>query len=317
MDQTGNVKKIPFILITGFLGSGKTTFLNELIAKFSGTYRLGIIQNEFAKGNVDGQQLKRSTKTFDLLEINNGSVFCVCLLSSFTQSLNDFIEEYNPDMIFLEASGLSDPISIAELLQTGELKEKLYLSYIWTLIDAGNFLKIGKTLPRIQHQVRIADEVLINKADLGSENLSEIKNWIKKHNPYCSIQETNYCRRELDIDIFPNSKDPVALKRSVEHSFIDRGDSPDTSSYVIKTTRKISSHSLKQFLEEVAPKAYRIKGFVRLDSGETMAIQSVFGKLNMEIVKDYLGPTELIGIGPSIDSLSFGKRFREYQKIKT
>jgi len=314
MDQTGNIKKIPFFLITGFLGSGKTTLLNELIANLSGTYKLGIIQNEFAKGNVDGQQLKRSTKTFDLLEINNGSVFCVCLLSSFTQSLNDFIEEYNPDMVLLEASGLSDPISIAELLQTGELKEKLYLSYIWTLIDAENFFKIGKTLPRIQHQVRIADEVLINKADLGSDNLFEINNWIKKHNPYCSIQETNYCRIDVNIDILSNRKDPVAIKRSDEHSLFERGNSPDISSYVIKTIRKISSHSLIQFLEEVAPVAYRIKGFVRLDSGETMAIQSCFGKLSMEIVIDNQGTTELIGIGPNINSITFGRRFREYQR---
>ena len=317
MDQTCNIKKIPFFLITGFLGSGKTTFLNELISKFSGTYRLGIIQNEFAKGNVDWHQLKRSAKTFDLLEINNGSVFCVCLLSSFTHSLKDFIEEYNPDMVFLEASGLSDPISIAELLQTRELKEKLYLSYIWTLIDAENFLKIGKILPRIRHQVRIADEVLINKADLGSENLSEINNWIKKHNPYCSIQETSYCRIVVDIDILSNSKDPVAIKRSDEHSLIERGDSPEISSYVIKTTRKISSRSLKQFLEEVTPKAYRIKGFVRLDSDGTMAVQSCFGKLSMEIIKDIQSPTELIGIGPDINYINFGRRFREYQKIKT
>ncbi|MDX2443338.1 MAG: GTP-binding protein, partial [Bacteroidales bacterium] len=60
MDKAGHVNKIPFFLITGFLGSGKTTLLNRVIQQFSSSYRLGIIQNEFAQGIVDGQELKRS-----------------------------------------------------------------------------------------------------------------------------------------------------------------------------------------------------------------------------------------------------------------
>ena len=307
-------KKIPFFLVTGFLGSGKTTFLNKLIQRFSTSYRLGIIQNEFAPGNVDGVELRRSGKTFDLLEVNKGSVFCVCLLSSFTHSLSDFIEEYKPDLIFLEASGLSDPISIGEMLQSNELRDKLYLSYIWNLIDAGSFFKIGKTLPRIKHQVRVADTVVINKTDLEPYNIEEITDWIKNLNPYCKIQKTTFCHIDMDDDLLQYVDEPIAIKRRDEHYSLKRSQSPNIGSYVIKTTKPIGYEQLKRFLKDTAPGSYRIKGFVKLDSNETVAIQSCFGDIKMEFIKNYTNPTELIGMGPNIDLSSFGRKFIEYQK---
>ena len=315
MDKAGLVNKIPFFLITGFLGSGKTTLLNRVIQQFSSSYRLGIIQNEFAQGNVDGQELKRSGKTFNLLEVNKGSVFCVCLLSSFAHSLSSFINEYQPDMIFLEASGLSDPISIGELLQSKELIDKLYLSYIWTLLDADSFLKIGRTMPRIIHQVRVADSVVINKTDLDSTNLGVIKNWIKDLNPFCRIEEASYCQIELMKELQTPGHEPTAIKRVEEHTVLERGNAPNIGSYVIKTTLPISHKSLQSFLMEVIPDAYRIKGSVKLNTGEMMAVQSSFGRLEMQVLNENMGPTELIGIGPNINAMTFGRRFREYQKL--
>ena len=70
------MQKIPFHIISGFLGSGKTTFLKRIIDKYAGEYKIGIIQNEFAPANIDGAELKKSGKDFQLLEINNGSAFC-------------------------------------------------------------------------------------------------------------------------------------------------------------------------------------------------------------------------------------------------
>ena len=90
------MQKIPFHIISGFLGSGKTTFLNKIIENYSDKYKLGIIQNEFAPANIDGTILKKSEKNFDLLEINNGSVFCVCLMGDFVRSLEKFIDNTTP-----------------------------------------------------------------------------------------------------------------------------------------------------------------------------------------------------------------------------
>jgi len=85
--------KIPTYLITGFLGSGKTTFIKHVIEYYNNKERIAVMQNEFAPANYDGTELKRlTTKHFDLLEINNGSAFCVCLLSTFLSSLKKFLK---------------------------------------------------------------------------------------------------------------------------------------------------------------------------------------------------------------------------------
>ena len=64
-------KTIPFILVTGFLGSGKTTFLKRLLHNIPENLNLAVIQNEFAPSNVDGEELMQSTDgAFELLEIN-------------------------------------------------------------------------------------------------------------------------------------------------------------------------------------------------------------------------------------------------------
>src|SRR4030042_6503640 len=103
--------KTPVYLIAGFLGSGKTTFIQQAIDHFSGKCRTGIVQNEFAPASIDGKELKRMTSSdFDLLEINNGSIFCVCLLSGLIFSLKKFVEKYQPDILLIESSGLSDVI---------------------------------------------------------------------------------------------------------------------------------------------------------------------------------------------------------------
>ena len=126
------VTPIPFFLVTGFLGSGKTTFLKTIINNNINERKIAIIQNEFAPANIDGEDLKQLGKPFDILEINNGSVFCVCLLGEFITALKAFIETENPDLVILESSGLSDPIAISEILQS----EKIKTLFTWHRVGA-------------------------------------------------------------------------------------------------------------------------------------------------------------------------------------
>lgn len=113
---------ISFYLVTGFLGSGKTTFLKDILHTYSHKKRIAIIQNEFAPSGVDGNELNQSGYPFKLVEVNNGSVFCVCMLGNFIKSIENLIRDFHPEMIFPEASGLADPVNIIELLQKNNIK---------------------------------------------------------------------------------------------------------------------------------------------------------------------------------------------------
>jgi G3E family GTPase len=314
MDKGSDVMtKIPFYLLTGYLGSGKTTLLKQILKSMDDGRKVAIVQNDFAPESVDGADLRQTGFSFEILEVNNGSVFCVCLLGSFVKSLTEFLDEVKPELLFMEASGLSDPISIAEMLQGSELAERIYLEHVWTVVDAGRFHKLARNLTRIQHQVRVADTVVLNKCDLVESGTDGIRDWISSLNPFASTVESSYCRMDIKLDSPESSfkMAPVALRRAHEHEKLEGSGRPDLGSCVIKTTQGISRNKLDSFLEEVGPDSYRIKGFVKLDDGQMVAVQSCFGQSEVRPVENYQAPTELVAMGPALVQADFTRRFME------
>lgn len=296
------MQRIPFHIISGFLGSGKTTFLKRIIEKYASETKIGIIQNEFAPANIDGVELKHSGKDFNLLEINNGSVFCVCLLGDFVRSLEKFIDEYQPDIVIIEASGLSDTTSISEVISVGSLNEKIYLASNWCVVDAQNFAKVGLMRQRVNHQLRMADVVVINKIDLVETGVEYIRQEIKKSNPFAEIRETTFCSIDFELG---NS----ALNKFY-FGEIQAMPRPEVNSMVIKSGRKLSRNSLELFLNEWAPKAYRIKGFVNLKEGKTAAIQCTFDSVKIIEIENAFYPTELVAMSDQFRLREWNRGFK-------
>ncbi|HSO85318.1 MAG TPA: CobW family GTP-binding protein [Draconibacterium sp.] len=297
------MSKISFHIISGFLGSGKTTFLKRIIDKYSSEIKIGIIQNEFAPANIDGAELKKSGKDFNLLEINNGSVFCVCLLGDFVRSLEKFIDEYNPEILIIEASGLSDTTAIAEVISAGSLSEKIYLSSNWCIVDAQNFAKVGLMKQRVFHQIRMADVVVINKTDLIKTGTEQIRAEIKKANPFAEIRETTFCEIDYELGNSAVNKFYFGELKSMPR--------PDVNSMVIKSGRKLTRSSLEHFLNNWAPKAYRIKGYVNLKEGKTAAIQCTFSSVEIIEIADDFHPNELVAISDQFTLREWNHAFKE------
>ncbi|MEN8117681.1 MAG: CobW family GTP-binding protein [Bacteroidota bacterium] len=299
------MQKIPFHIISGFLGSGKTTFLKRIIEQYSFEKRIGIIQNEFAPSNIDGVELKKSGEDFELLEINNGSVFCVCLLGDFVRSLEKFIEQYKPDNIIIEASGLSDTTSISEVISAGSLSEKIYQASNWCIVDAQNFAKVGLMKQRVMHQLRMADIVVINKTDLVESSIAEIKDEIKKINPFAQIKQSTFCNIDFELGNTTINKFYFSEVKTMPR--------PDVNSMVIKTARQVSRESLQSFLNEWAPKAYRIKGYVKLQGGKTVAVQCTFDSVELIDLGNDFHPTELIALSDRFTMREWNRAFKELE----
>ncbi|MDO9614956.1 MAG: GTP-binding protein [Bacteroidota bacterium] len=280
---------IPLQLVTGFLGSGKTTFLKNYLEEFSGSRKIGIIQNEFSEVNVDSHELRKGNADFQILEVNNGSVFCVCLLGSFIGSLSAFIDQYQPDELILEASGMSDPLSIGQILQSPLLKHKVYLDHVWCLVDAVNFEKISRLQIRVNHQIRIADTIIVNKTDLAVNNNDAVVQRIKYLNPFSTVITTTFAR----ID-FTGRKSVMKVFPSGEKAENSR---PDIESVVIKSNRTISPEKLDEFLKAVHSGCIRSKGYINLSSGLKVFLQGSFDRFTLEEVETFAAPTEFIVIG--------------------
>jgi G3E family GTPase len=311
------ISKIPLILVTGFLGAGKTTFIKLLLEKYSDGRKIGIIQNEYASANIDTEELKSTGKEFEILEINNGSVFCICLLANFIDALASFIEKHKPEIIILEASGLSDPVGIAELLQHEKLSGKIYLSNVWCIIDSVNFRKTGGMMDRLHRQLMISDNIIINKTDIGNENVPGIRKELISVNPEAGIFESSYCTIGIDLFALLLKNETVAVRKKEQLATISPSGRADVSTVVLKTSRPISEEGLQMFLSEVENKIIRMKGYVMLADGRKVKVQSQFGYTSVEEISWYNGPTEIIGLGYYITPAEFGRRFHEIREFLT
>lgn len=297
------MEKIPFHIVSGFLGSGKTTFLKRIIEKYSDKIKIGIIQNEFAPANIDGVELKKTGKSFHLLEIKNGSVFCVCLMGTFTRSLEKFIDDFQPEVVIIESSGLSDTTSITEVISSGGLGEKIVLASNWCIVDAVNFSKAGLQKQRVIHQLRMADLVVINKIDLLDSGTDNLKNEIRRTNPFAEIKEASYCNIDFEIGNSAIHKFYFSEEQTLER--------PDIHSMVIKSRKKVSEKALLEFLNEWSPKAHRIKGFIDLKGGKTVAVQSTFGSVEIRETESLSQPAELIAITTEFSLREWNRAFKE------
>jgi len=283
--------KSDFFLITGFLGSGKTTFLKYILNTIGEKYRIAIIQNEFAPTGVDGKELKDTGIKFHLEEINNGSVFCVCQLGTFGSVMEKLLERYNPEMIFLEASGLADPVNIIELLQFGILQQKLNLRHIYAIADASNFFRSANMPERYRHQLMIADTIILNKTDRCKEGVEKFENEIRQLNPFANVIKTEYCKALLPDILKQTQNNHKPAKRFFGSKSAGR---PDINTCVLRTHDKISETNLHDFIAELIPDSLRVKGFVNLSDGRTTAVQTVFEHIEYEKIESYDGPTEII-----------------------
>lgn len=289
---------IPFYLINGFLGSGKTTFLKELFSQGALNKRIAVIQNEFAPSGIDGIELKHENSNFELVEINNGSVFCSCLMGSFIETLKKIVKDFQPEEIYLEASGLADPSTISQIMDEVELHQLIYLAGSICIVDAVNFDKALNKLPRVLQQIRIADTVCINKSDLvNDETIKSITLQLKKLNPFAQQFTSTFCK--LPTKFFwrnhQTDKKPSLFFVNTEGS-----KRPDLKSTVLRTVKPIDSLKLDKLVAELNEISIRSKGFITLNNQQTVLFQSVFNKSTIVEYDNYPGNTELIVIGKEI-----------------
>ena len=154
--------RVPVLLITGFLGSGKTTFINWIL-KERPNDNISIILNEYGSIQLESQFLE--TRPFGVVsELANGCMCCVA--KDDIPRVIEYILEKAPhtSQIIIEASGLSDPDPVALALQEGRLIESIRLDTIVAIIDAVNFEDHKKKFPIVMSQVADADLLVLSKA---------------------------------------------------------------------------------------------------------------------------------------------------------
>lgn len=183
--------KIPVTIITGFLGSGKTTLMNSLLHK-PHNENIAIIINEFGDIGMD-HHFVLDTKE-EIFQMNNGCLCCSMRtdLAEMLHSILTVKQEQNlvVDRIIIETTGLAEPAPIAQtFIRTPFLQESFYLDSILAVVDAENAIYQFLHYEEALEQVAFSDKLLLSKTELVDETmLSNLKQKLNVLNPFADVQ---------------------------------------------------------------------------------------------------------------------------------
>ncbi|WCM21841.1 GTP-binding protein [Paraburkholderia bryophila] len=272
---------IPLVVIGGYLGAGKTTLLNHVLTN-AGTRRITVLVNDFGSINIDAALIRE--RTDDVINLENGCICCSIGGRLVDALLAISSRDDPPDLLIIEASGVSDPLRIAQI---GLLGRAFRLDGVIVLVDAE---RIEATLadPYVgdiaQRQIEGATALVLNKMDL--------------------LDETGRATVKARVEALAHSRVMLeAIHGAVPTGLIfDRQALPDRpyngaplsaasitsrsitstpaalSSFAFVTDACLSRGKLKEALQGFSAKLLRAKGFVRLDSDGALHELHVVGR---------------------------------------
>ena len=215
-------KSVPITLITGYLGSGKTTLINHILKNAKG-HKMAVIVNDIGEVNIDADLIEDtgvvSNKDENLVALSNGCICCT-LKKDLINQLADLVKQERFDHILIEASGICEPVPIAQTItymehefEQQKLPRFYYLDAIISVTDAlrlrdefgcGDSLKEAERGEEnlenlVIQQIEFCDIVLLNKVSLITpEELRKVKIAIQALQPGAKIIDADYC--EVDIN---------------------------------------------------------------------------------------------------------------------
>ncbi len=259
--------KMPVTIIGGYLGSGKTTLVNHLLRNADGK-RLAIMVNEFGELPIDADLIEAQDD--DIISLSGGCV-CCSYGNDLIMAMMDMAKmDPRPDHIVLEASGVALPGAIANslsLLNDYSLDGIVVLTDVETIRERAGDKYMSDTVLR---QLEDADIVLMNKADLVSDNISgDVSSWLAEKSPGAQIIKTERSVVHPTLMLQDFERQPVSGLGMKHH------DAGQFNTELVVPDGPVDACQMANDLIENTPGLVRAKGFVKSINGTMQTIQIV------------------------------------------
>jgi G3E family GTPase len=310
-------------VLTGYLGAGKTTLLNRILTEPHGK-RYAVIVNEFGEIGIDNDLVVDTDE--EVFEMNNGCICCT-VRGDLIRILGGLMKRKEKfDAILVETTGLADPSPVVQTFLVDEdVKARTRLDSVTTVIDAKHILQRLKDSKEAHEQVAFADQLILNKTDLVSEEeLARVERVIRRINPIAPIHYTQRCAIELDKVLDRGAFD---LSRALElEPHLLEGDNHDHDhehqidihSVSLSTTKPLDADRvtrwLQGLLQEKGQDILRMKGILDVRGRNE---RLVFQAVHMVMEGDFQRPwkegekrfSRIVFIGRNLDAAELERGF--------
>jgi len=266
---------VPILLVTGFLGAGKTTLVNHVLANADGR-RIAAVVNDFGAINIDAELIAGASD--GVVSLPNGCI-CCSLEGDLLRTLAAILRRTpRPDAILIETSGVADPADIVRNLMDPVIWREAPLETVLCVVDATGADALDDAL--LQSQVRVADLIALSKLDLtNAAERDRIRAALSGINPRSVVVEAAHGQVPIEL-LFPAVPEspPAARDPGRPHPKSDRFETMTWTS-----DRPISLARLQAAIERLAPKIVRAKGFFETveHPGRQMLLQFAGGRATL------------------------------------
>lgn len=271
MARTRVDRKIPVVLVSGFLGAGKTTLLNHLLRNNRG-FRIGVVVNDFGSVNIDSMMVAGQVDS--MVSLGNGCLCCAVDVADMDEMFDVLAGSASEiDVIVVEASGLAEPRNLIRLVLGSENPRIAYGGLVG-VVDAVEYRATRSAHPEIDQHLQLADLVVVNKVDrLTAEDSKTVTDTVRGVIGDVPVLETTLGRVDpaLLFDIPERLVDrTVARQLSLDELLYEDDDHSSHlhsgySSTVFESDEPLDPRRFVDALENPSGDVYRMKGFVDFD----------------------------------------------------
>ena len=173
-------------IYSGFLGAGKTTLIKKMIAEGYQGQKLVLIENEFGEIGIDGGFLQAAG--INITEMNSGCI-CCSLVGDFSKALGQVIEQYHPDRVIIEPSGVG---KLSDVIGAVEKVESVEIGYTVAVADASKVKVYMKNFGEFyNNQIETASTIILSRTDsISEEKLHKAVQMLREHNSDATVVTT-------------------------------------------------------------------------------------------------------------------------------
>lgn len=302
-------KRIPVSVIGGFLGAGKTTLINHLVA--SGAHRFGIIVNEFGEAGIDGSLIE-NVDTDGIAELSNGCLCCVGREDLVSALFKIISRKDKPEYVLIELSGLADPVPVAQTVLDPFARTRFELDSIIGVADARNLEQTLRDGPEGAVQLAYSSAIVLNKTDLASPaQVDEAEALIRKINPLARILRTAQARVNPQEALHLRAFDLDWQPQNYQHLHM-----PNVQSFTLSAEGLLERQKVNEFIDQYLisrPDAvFRAKGFLSVKGfAKQVLFQSVREIFSLELSQQPLqAHSRLVVIGRGLNQFEYEEAFR-------